>query len=217
MESTNSRQREAKFNREQLTGRGARDGVVGARGKASAGGVAEDDADGWSSPLHTPVHADGLEDDAHADEATRDAAIGSGGAHGACAADAVPGASLLAPPPPPPPVASGGAAAFSADPLGTFGGALVVAVGCEAPPAAAEAPPVVRVGQITRQMLHVTRDKLWERIAQLNNHAHGRAVVSLRTEPIPLPTAATAQAEAAGDLPARLAAAPSLNINMSDA
>lgn len=52
--------------------------------------------------------------------------------------------------------------------------------------AAEEAAPVVRLGQLTRQMLNATKDKLWERIAELNNEAHGRPVISLRTEPLPL-------------------------------
>ena len=76
--------------------------------------------------------------------------------------------------------AKGEHAAPPANPLATLSAALSAAV--SAPPADA---PVVKVGQLTRQMLHATREKMWERIAAINNQAHGQQVVSLWTEPVP--------------------------------
>ena len=129
VESTNSRQREAKFNRQEQ-----------AR-KAASGEL----------PLHAahPSHA----------------ASGS-----------------LLPPP------ADGEPSEAATPLpllveeGTQLGGVVMPLASDA----AASGPLVKVGLTTRQMLNVTRDALWERIAKVNNHAAGRQVIALGTEPIPL-------------------------------
>ena len=54
------------------------------------------------------------------------------------------------------------------------------------PEARAAGAPPLRLDRVSRQMLQVAKDHLWERIAQLNNQAAGRQVVPLSTEPIPL-------------------------------
>jgi hypothetical protein len=154
VESTNSRQREAKVHRDlakEQARRAARGEDVGSvPGPASAEGAEGSGSAAAEVQLRT-------ERQLVAHDAPRCAGNGNGG----------------------------GGAAVAHDLLAGLGGAGGVGGERHTPDGPSDAP-IVKLGQVTRQMLNVTRDTLWERIATINNRAAGRQVVLLSTEPIPL-------------------------------